>query len=99
VRALKALTIIMGVMLVVGVVALVAVVAGRINRSASVPRALDVSTIDLPAGSRIATMQASGDRLFLLLDGAADGRQRLLVLDARTGAGLGTIEARPAAAP
>jgi hypothetical protein len=81
-RALKILTVVMGVMIVAGVVALGVVLTQRL---ALAPGAVAASSVlDEPAGTRMAQISAAGDRVTVLLQGG--GADRLVVLDVRTGA-------------
>lgn len=79
-RALKVAVIVMGVMIVLGVVglgfALTRVVFG-------VPPALTSTTLDEPAGTRIASISALPDRLAVQLSGG--GPDRVVVIDLRSG--------------
>jgi hypothetical protein len=93
-RALKVLTIVMGVMIVAGTGVLVAVIAHRLSTPASgvtpvaggAPLAL---VLDEPAGTRIASVAAAGDRLALQLQGG--GADRVVLVDLRSGAVAGRI--------
>lgn len=79
-RALKVAVIVMGVMIVLGVVglgfALTRVVFG-------VPPVLTSTTLDEPAGTRIASISALPDRLAVQLSGG--GPDRVVVIDLRSG--------------
>jgi hypothetical protein len=93
-RALKVLTIVMGVMILAGTGVLVAVIAHRIASpalsGASVSGAAPLALVlDEPAGTRIAGIAATGDRLAVqLLGGGAD---RVVLVDPRSGAVAGRI--------
>jgi hypothetical protein len=79
-RALKILVVVMGVMIIAGVVILGVTVVRRMS-----PAPLAASApLDEPAGTHIAQVSASGDRVVLLLQGG--GPDRLVVLDLRNGA-------------
>jgi len=95
VRALKALTVVMGVMILVGVAVLIAVIAGRLTRAGRPGEAAPymAAPIDLPRGARIEMMAAGADRLVLDLILPEGGRQ-LLILDLATGRRIGTIDLR-----
>jgi hypothetical protein len=103
-RALKVLTIVMGVMIVVGTGVLVAVIAHRIASPS--PAAVQITggpiaggpiaggaplalVLDEPAGTRIAGIAAAGDRLAVQLQGG--GADRVVLVDPRSGAVVGRI--------
>lgn len=94
-RALKVLTIVMGVMILAGTGVLVAVIAHRVSAPASgrVPAAGDAAPLALvlnePAGTRIAGIAAVGDRLAVQLQGG--GADRVVLIDPRSGAVAGRI--------
>lgn len=97
-RSLKLLVIVMGVLLVGGSVALVAAIIGRLARPPAAPPAAATGAplhATLPAGARIVSAELSGDRVLVRI-ALADGSEELLLYDARTGAGVGVIDA-PAA--
>ena len=52
------------------------------------------ASVALPAGSRVVAMTAEGDRLSLLVEDG-DGRQRVMTIDARSGAVLGILTLEP----
>ncbi len=79
--ALKVAVVVMGVMIVVGVVALVVLIVGRTvtpTRMLAAPIVLDE-----PAGTTIAGVSASGDRVVLHLRGG--GPDRVVAFDLRAG--------------
>jgi hypothetical protein len=87
-RALKILTIGMGVLIVAGTAVLIATVLKRSATpgAATVPVA---AVLDEPAGTRIVGIAAIQDRLAVQLqDGGPD---RVMLLDARTGNVVGRI--------
>ena len=87
-RALKILTVVMGVMISVGVVALGVVMTQRLG---GVGAASAVSaTLDEPAGTTIAGIAATGDRIVVQLRGG--GPDRVLVIDPKTGKLAGAIK-------
>ena len=95
-RALKVLTIVMGVMILAGTGVLVATIAHRIaSRSAGAGSLPDgdaapiAVVLDEPAGTRIAGIAAAGDRLALQLQGG--GGDRVVLVDPRSGALEGRI--------
>jgi hypothetical protein len=96
-RALKILVAVMGVLLVVGAVGLVVAVANRINHPPAAAAIAAASEIELPAGARVTTTEASGDRLIVRL-ALADGSEQLLVFNLATGARIATITLRPKSA-
>jgi hypothetical protein len=87
-RALKVLTVVMGVMILVGTAVLVAVI---IHRASSGPAASASVALVLnePAGTRIAGIAAAGDRLALQLQGG--GADRVVLVDPRSGVVVGRI--------
>jgi len=97
-RALKVLTIVMGVMIVAGTGVLVAVIAhrmsaptaGRAPVAAEAPLAL---VLHEPAGTRIAGIAAAGDRLAVRLQGG--GADRVVLVDPRSGTVAGRITLAP----
>jgi hypothetical protein len=90
-RSLKVLVIVLGVVIVGATTVLVALIAQRIGvgRIAPVPVAV---LLDEPAGTRIAGIAATGDRLALQLQGG--GADRVLLVDPRTGAVVGRVGLR-----
>ena len=93
-RVLKVLTIVMGVMILAGTGVLVAVIAHRLASPASGGAAAAPGTpfslaLDEPAGTRIATIAAAGDRLAMQLQGG--GSDRVVLVDPRSGTVVGRI--------
>jgi hypothetical protein len=86
-RFLKVLTIVMGVLIVLATTVLIVVIARRLTTPV-VPVAASV-LLDEPAGTRIAGIAEVGDRLAVLMQGG--GTDRVLLLDAHTGAVVGRI--------
>jgi hypothetical protein len=80
-RALKALTILMGVLILGGTAVLGVVLARRMGTGAAAPVAV---VLDGPACTRIAGIAASGDRLAVHLQGG--GPDRLVLIDPHSGA-------------
>ncbi|MEE8203133.1 MAG: hypothetical protein V3R74_05200 [Alphaproteobacteria bacterium] len=96
-RALKAVVIVLGALIVIAV----AVVAVELFRRAGTPAArslesLASNTVALDPGERVVAMTAEGDALSLLVEDA-EGRQRVVTVDRRSGAVLGTLTLVPAA--
>jgi hypothetical protein len=97
-RALKILVVVMGVMILAGFATLLVVLAGRLSRAtpgAASSQPFAASPIELPAGARIETIGAAGDRLVLGLV-LADGNRQLIIIDLATGRRLGAIPLRTA---
>lgn len=99
-RLLKIIVIGLGVLLVGGTVALVAAMVWRgahpgSRTSAAAPsgRPPYRSAVALPQGAEMVGLHEVGARLVLELR-LADGARRLLVIDAATGAEIGTIDLR-----
>lgn len=92
-RALKYLTIGMGVLIILGTAVLVATVLKRSNGPGAAPApvvaASSAAVLDEPAGTRIVSIVAVQDRLAVQLQGG--GADRVLLLDPRTGAVAGRI--------
>lgn len=93
-RRLKAVVIALGVLIAAGLVVIVVVVTQRLTAPRETSPAAGFATVALPAGARIVAMTGDGDALSLLVEGA-DGRQRILTVDRRTGAVLGTLRLAP----
>lgn len=100
-RALKVLVVVMGVLLVGGTAALVIAVIERAQQhmAASPPAAPSAArgfdrVLDLPPGARVIAVEPAGERLVVRL-ALAGGGEALILIDARTGARLGTIELKP----
>jgi hypothetical protein len=86
-RALKALTIGMGVLILAGTAVLVAVI---FHRAAAPVETRPVALgLDEPAGTHIAGVAATQDRLALELTGG--GADRVVLVDPRTGTVTGRI--------
>jgi hypothetical protein len=86
-RALKALTIMMGVLIVGGTAVLGVVLARRMGGgAAAAPIAV---LLDEPAGTRIAGIAGAGDRLAVQLQGG--GPDRLVLIDPHSGAATGRV--------
>src|SRR5262249_55598937 len=97
-RVLKIIVVVMGVMLVAGFVALVVVIAGRVSQRGPVTQVghpFTSAPVELPAGARIESMTATGDRLVLAILAPAGNRQ-LVIIDLASGRQLGTISLRTA---
>ena len=111
-QALKALVIGMGVLLVLGIAGLVYAIVTDAGKRPSAEEAPAMGAapaqmgpapmgnvparIDVPAGTDLVAIHPDGGRLYLHLK-TADGA-RILVLDASSGAALGSIEVRRAEA-
>jgi hypothetical protein len=86
-RALKALTIMMGVLIVGGTAVLGVVLARRMGNG---PAAAPISVLlDEPAGTRIAGIAGAGDLVAVRLQGG--GPDRLVLIDPHSGAATGHI--------
>lgn len=85
-QALKVVTIAMGVLILVGTAVLVAVIAHRSSPVSAGPVAL---TLDEPAGTHIAGIAATQDRLAVTLQGG--GADRVVLVDPRSGVVTGRI--------
>jgi hypothetical protein len=85
-RALKAVTIVMGVLIVLGTAALVVAIVGRLSGGG--PTA--TVQLDEPAGTRILGIAPVRDRLAVALTGG--GADRIVVLDTARGRVVGRVE-------
>jgi hypothetical protein len=99
-RALKVLVVVMGVMLVGGTALLVAAIVDRASRrtaqiAAPPGRGFERTVATLPAGARVLAAELAGDRIMVRL-ALAEGGEALMLLDAASGAPLGTIELQSA---
>ena len=86
-RALKILTVAMGVLILAGTAVIVGVIFHRATApAASVPVDL---VLDQPAGTRIVGIAATQDRLALQLQGG--GTDRVVLVDPRSGSVTGRV--------
>ena len=90
-RFLKVVTVAMAVLIVVGTTVLLVVIAKRLGGGSAAPVPV-AAVLDEPAGTRIAGIAAVGDRLAVQLQGG--GADRVLLLDARSGAVVGRVTLR-----
>ncbi len=100
-RALKVLVVVMGVLLVGGTAALVFAIIDRARHRVAEPAPVAAghafaSTVELPPGARIIGTEEAGERLIVRV-ALAEGGEALILIDARNGMRLGTIELRPGA--
>lgn len=86
-RALKILTVAMGVLILAGTAVIVGVIFHRAMSPATLAP-VDLA-LDQPAGTRIVGIAATQDRLALQLQGG--GADRVVLVDPRTGAVVGRI--------
>jgi Family of unknown function (DUF6476) len=103
-RGLKSLVIVLGIVLLGGMVTLVAAIVWRgshppapetaSSRSPGSAGRPFESSLALPAGAAIASIEAAGERLVVHVV-LPDGRHLLTIIDIRSGARLGTIELQP----
>ena len=113
-RFLKGLVIGLGILLIVGFIALVAAVGYRVTASGGdtpggapavagrvpVARTFGDVSLSLPPDTVIVTLVADGGRLFVLVESPAGAAtRRIIVLDAATGAVLGTVSGSAGAPP
>lgn len=85
---LKIAVIVMGVLIIGGTATLIAVVATRAAGSGGLP-AVVTAVLEEPAGSRIAAIAATRDRLAVQVQGG--GTDRIILIDPATGALAGRI--------
>jgi hypothetical protein len=85
-QALKALTIVMGVLIVGGTAVLGVVLARRMGGGSAAPVSV---LLDEPTGTRIAGIAGAGDRLAVRLEGG--GPDRVVLIDPHSGAATGRV--------
>ena len=90
-RLLKIVTIAMAVLIVLATSALVVVIARRLGGAGGTAAPIAV-LLDEPRGTRIAGIANAGERLAVQLQGG--GPDRVLLIDARTGATAGRLSLR-----
>ncbi len=86
-RALLALTIVMGVLIVAGVGVVALTIMHRMGSSAA--HAVAGGVLDEPTGTHILNVTAYGDRLAIVLQGG--GADRIVLFDPTTGRSLGRV--------
>lgn len=93
---LKVLVIVMGLLIVAGFVVVAAEIARRMSTSNVVrsPAGSFSERIGLPAGARVVSMTAAGDRLVVHVE-TQGGPAFAYVVDPRNGTLLGTVEFPP----
>ena len=89
-QALKFLVIFMGVLIIAGLGVIVIALAGRMSDGDAGGAGFGTVALDLPKGAEVATAQADGNRLVLTVR-LPDGHKRIIVLDLKTGAVVGTV--------
>jgi hypothetical protein len=89
VRALKILTVVMGLMIVVGTTVLVVVIVRRVGGDAGMSAPIS-ATLDEPEGTRIVGIAAASDRLAVQLQGG--GADRIVLIDPRTARVVGRVQ-------
>jgi len=105
-KFLKIAVVVMGVLIILGTAVVIVELIRRATPSARPPahrpdiishEAPFDTTLPLPAGSRVAGVTATADRVVVrVVPTEADGGGRLLFLDPRTGALRGTVTLVPA---
>ena len=90
-RLLKMLTIAMAVLIVVATAVLVVMITRRLGGAGPVPSQIAL-LLDEPAGTHIAGIASTGDRLAVALQGG--GPDRVVLIDPRSGAVTGRIGLR-----
>ena len=86
-KVLKFITVLLGVLIILGTTVVGVTIVKRMSEPAAPTQA--AVTLDEPAGTRIAAIAATQDRLALHLQGG--GPDRVVLLDPRTGARTGSI--------
>src|SRR3954451_20719559 len=94
-RALKIVTVVMGVMIVAGTIVLAVAIARRLSGTDQHGGAFAVQLAE-PDGTRIGGIAGSQDRLVVQLEGG--GPDRIVLIDPRTGAMVGRIALAPPSA-
>ena len=101
-RGLKILVIVLGVLILAGVAVIITTIVNRAQSGSrggepvaaavepAAPAAFGERSLDLPAGAKIESMVAEGDRLILRLR-LKDGAESLVVVDLATGRRLGIL--------
>ena len=85
---LKAITVGMGVLILIATTILVVMIVRRLSGPGAEPHP-DALVLNEPEGTRIVGIAATGDRVAVLLQGG--GADRIVLIDARTGAVVGTV--------
>jgi hypothetical protein len=93
-RALKAVVIGLGVLIVLAAAAVVAELVRRGGSLADQTGAYATAPLSLPPGARVLGMSGEDDVLSLLVEEAGGG-QRIITIDRRSGAVLGTLTLTP----
>jgi hypothetical protein len=102
-RALKILVVVMGVLLAGGTAALIAAIIDRASRhtptasAPPAPRGFAHAAVPLPPGARVVSADLAGERILVRL-ARAEGGEALIIIDAKSGAALGTIDLLPSTA-
>lgn len=86
-RALLALTVVMGVLILVGTSVVAITILHRMGGAS--PHALAGGVLDEPAGTRIVGVSGFGDRLAVVLQGG--GPDRIVLVDPANGRSLGRV--------
>jgi hypothetical protein len=86
-KILKFVTILLGVLIVLGTTVVLVTIVKRLSGPAAPTQIAAI--LDEPAGTRIAAIAATQDRLALHLQGG--GPDRVVLLDPRTGARTGSV--------
>jgi hypothetical protein len=96
IRLLKTIVIVLGVLIVAALAVVVGTIAVRLGGPGT-PLAgpgFGERTLALPEGARLVGIAAAGDRLALHVE-LPDGSARLVMVDARTGERLGSLDLVP----
>lgn len=96
---LKVLVVVMGLLIVAGFIVIAAEIARRMSTpNAGRPPASGAFSerIALPAGARVVSMLAAGDRLVIHVE-TAGGPSTVYIVDPRNGTLLGTVDFPPGA--
>ena len=89
-RALKIVTIMMGVLIVIGTTVVVVTIARRtISGPATLPEKTFAAVLDQPAGTAIVGITSVRDRLAVQLHGG--GADRVILIDPTSGALVGQV--------
>ena len=91
---LKTLVIVMGIAVIVGATVVVTTIIQRGGALGEPVARVARGAINLPAGARVAETRIDGGRILLRLS-LKDGRQRILIVDAATGAPIAVHELAP----
>ena len=89
-QTLKFIVIFMGVLILAGLGVIVVTLAGRMSDEDPGKAGFGTVALDLPKGAEVTTASSGESRLVLNVR-LPDGHKRVIILDLKTGAVLGTV--------